>query len=780
MNAHSASKLIASALAAASIASAQQASQKMQMPTAAEVAKAWLSPPSEYGPEPYYGLNGPVTIETVQHDFDTMKSIGFHAVAVQAGYGMKQAYLSPEYFAFFKQFVAEAKKRDMRIWIVDDAGYPSGFAGGKISAEKPELRMQALAVTQRLPVTAGAALNQAVSANAVAAIASSPSGQRVSVPISSGNIAWTAPAGSDWTVMVIEHVFRTSPTRSDTNPTRAKDATQSLEDYMDPAATQAYLQFTHEQYFKTVGDEFGKTILGFRGDEPDYSISGLPWTPKFFDRFQQEKGYDIRPYLGAMLLSQAGGGRPRPGQPAPPPPPQLTDAELRAKADYYDVFSLMFRDGFFKPQGIWCAEHHVEYQVHLNHEEMEMELVRSEGEFIRDMKYVQVPGIDSIWHQIWTDTISDFPRLAASAAHIYGHPRAFTESFAAYRPEPDIAMARYILNEQLVRGVNLVETMYYPSTATAQAAPPAPLTGAAAAAASMPPVAAPRRGGPSEVMRDPGWPALMEYTRRLSYVLSMGRPAASVALYLPSSSMWLGDKDADTAFVATEQMLSEHQIDFDIVNDDAVATDLEANTGTVEAGALRTLSGNTYKTVIVPSASIISRSAFNRLRNLAKGGGKVLFLGRTPSLISGKTILDAKIATPADFAWATIETSAQLPPTPTPPAQPPTAPPAPQDVPPAILKAVDTVVARRSVTLDRADPAIKVLTRRLKDADVFLLFNESATPSHHTVTLKTAALKAQAWDPVTGAATPVGVSTVAGLKLDLDLKPYETKLLVVH
>ncbi len=762
-------------MAAQGAAFSQQPFQKMEMPTAAEVAKAWVSPPSEYGPEPYYGLNGPVTIETVQHDFDTMKSIGFHAVTVQAGYGMKQAYLSPEYFAFFKQFVAEAKKRDMRIWIVDDAGYPSGFAGGKITAEKPELRMQALTVSQRIPVTAGATLNQAVSANAVAAMASSPTGQRVSVPIAGGNIAWTAPAGSDWTVMVIEHVFRTSPTRSDTNPTRAKDGTQSLEDYMDPAATQAFLQFTHEQYFKTVGDEFGKTILGFRGDEPDYSISGLPWTPKFFDRFQQEKGYDIRPYLGAMLLSQAGGGRPRPGQPAPPPPPQLSAAELRAKADYYDVFSLMFRDGFFKPQGDWCAAHNVEYQVHLNHEEMEMELVRSEGEFIRDMKYVQVPGIDSIWHQIWTDTISDFPRLAASAAHIYGHPRAFTESFAAYRPEPDITMARYILNEQLVRGVNLVETMYYPSTATAQAPPAVPLSGAAAAAASMPAVPPPPRGGPSAVMRDPGWPALMEYTRRLSYVLSMGRPAATVALYLPSSSMWLGDKDADTAFVATEQMLSEHQIDFDIVNDDAVATELKAGTGTLE-----TLSGNKYTTVIVPSASIVSRSAFDRLQSFAKDGGKVLFLGRTPSLISGKTILDAKTATPADFAWATVETSAQLPPTPTPPAQPPANPPVAQAVPVAILKAV-AAVAPRNVALDLHDPAMKVLTRRLKDADVFLFFNEGAAPSRHTVTLKTSGSKVEAWDPATGSATPLGASAVSGVaQVDLDLKPYETKLLVVR
>ena len=46
--------------------------QKIQMPTAAEVAKAWVNPPAEYGPEPYFGMNGPVSIESLAHDLDTM------------------------------------------------------------------------------------------------------------------------------------------------------------------------------------------------------------------------------------------------------------------------------------------------------------------------------------------------------------------------------------------------------------------------------------------------------------------------------------------------------------------------------------------------------------------------------------------------------------------------------------------------------------------------------------------------------------------------------------
>jgi hypothetical protein len=767
-----------------------------------------------------------VTIQSLAHDLDTMKSLGFHAVTAQAGGGMTTTYLTPEYFAFFKQFAEEAKKRDMKVWIVDDIGYPSGFAGGLFmpSKDKHDLSMQALSLGQRIPVKAGETLYQAVGRNAVAAVAISPTGERKPVPVRCNlgfSSADTIPADNDCiirftadadaTVAVIEHVFRTSPTKSDTNPTHAKDSTQPLEDYLNPEATAAYIEATHNGYYKAMPELFGTTILGFRGDEPDYSIAGLPWTPKFFDTFQQVKGYDIRPYLGALLLSAGGGGRPRPAAAVPgatttpaaaqaaqaartPPPPaaKLTDAELRAKGDYYDVFSQMFRDGFFKPQGLWCAAHGVEYQVHLNHEEMEMDLVRSEGDFERDMKYVEEPGIDSIWHQIWTDTVSDFPRLASSAAHVYGHPRAFTETFAAYRPEPDATMARYILNEQVVRGVNVIETMFYPATSPADAfGPPAdaataPTSAAATAGAAAPPRRP--RGGPSALMRDTAWPALMQYLQRLTYVMSMGRPAAAVALYIPSSSMWLGDAASDTAFVSSERMLAERQIDFDIINDDFLA-ETPPNVGCPTcrfynpkaAGTLVTASGNTYSTVIIPSASILSQAAYDRLKALAKGGGKVFFLGRTPSLIEGKTILDARAATPADFTWATVETSAQLPPTPTPPANAPATPPGPLVVPAEIETALNTVIGTREVALDTPDTALKVMTRRLQDANVYLFFNEGAQGSSHSVTLKAAGKTVEAWDPATGTVSPVASTTVkGGVSVKLDLKPYETQLLTVR
>ena len=719
---------------------AQQPWQHLQNLTAAQVASRWKEPPPEYGPEPYYGLNGPVSIPQVERDLDTIHSLGFQAVTVQAGFNMPFAYLSPEYFAFFRKFVEEAKKRNMRVWIVDDAGYPSGFAGGKFTTEKPQLRMQALEVEQKILVAGGSSLHQDLNPDVVSAAAVDQNGAAIPLPLHGVTLDWTAPAGN-WTVLLVDHEFRTSPTRSDTNPRRVKDTEQSLEDYLNPAATAQFLAFTHEQYKKYVGDEFGKTIMGFRGDEPDYSIAGLPWTPRFFWTFKQMKGYDVQPY--AALFAET------PSRRGPGVAIHLTPEQLRIKGDYYDVFSRMFAAGFFRPQGVWCAANHLEYQVHLNHEEMEMELTHSEGSFFRDMYWVEVPGIDAIWHQIWKDTISDYPRLASSVSHVDGKPRAFTESFAAYRPTPDVEMARYILNEQFVRGVNLVEMMYFPATS------------------------AEPRPAPS-FMGQPGFPELASYVRRMSYLMAMGRPDVNVALYLPSSSMWLGNDESDVQFVSTERLLSEHQIDFDIVDEDALSSGLKAL-----PGELQTRSGNRYRTVIVPAPLILPEAALARLKAFARGGGKVVFIGAAPKWIYGRTIRNAREAAASDSSWATV-VNAELPPTPTPPAAPPAEPPEPQNVPPELLAAVTAAVTAPTVKMDAADTALRVMKRRWMDADVYLFFNEGAKASEHAVTLMSRGRMAETWDAQTGTVTALKVVEAGGHPVvQLDLQPYETRVVVV-
>ena len=702
---------VAAVIALGALFAADRPWQQLNAPTASAVAARFPAPPAEYSPTLWWGWDGPITERVIARDLDGFLARGVRAVTIEPGYKMDNApYLSPAWFQLIRTAVQAARKRDMRVWLVDEGKYPSGFAGGKFAAEHPELGMQALIVAERIPVAAGDTLQRKLSPETVGALALNLlDNTSLRIDLGSGDLNWQAPAGK-WQVILVEHRFRSAPTRSVNNPTRGKDEKASLMDYLDPAATRQFLAYTHEQYAKVVGDEFGKTILGFRGDEPDYSVSGVPWTPAIFDEFQRRKGYDVRPYAASFLG------------------PANTEEERRVKADYWDVWSALFRDAFFRPQAEWCARHNMEYLAHLNHEEAMLQLVRSEGDFFRTMRYVQMPGIDAIWNQIWPDKVSDFPKYASSAAHIFGRPRAFTESFAGYNPAPTLDQARWVLNQQFVRGINMAEIMFTPSSA----------------------------GGDSFAMRgwmaDAGFPNFAAWIGRAGYLLSMGRPTAQIAVYHPAMSMWMGDPaalQANQAALAVMQQLLEQQRDFDLVDDDSLAQSL-----TLEKGVLRSLSGNEYRAVIVPGATAISRASLDRLRAFAKSGGRVVFLGKRPSMAVDASFL--KAAPPGDLAWATVELAVKLT--------------------PAVLAALPAP----DVTLSPAPPAVKYLHRRWRDADCYLFFNESPKPQSVGATISGSG-PSQIWDAANGDISNLFAS-VAGkgaVRLHLNLAPWESRFIVI-
>lgn len=693
------------ALLAAAPAAAQHPWQTIQPVSVAAAASHFADPPPEYGPTVTWGWDS-ASPAGLAHDLDLIRARGFRSATIEAGFGMPARYLSPEWFALVKGAVLEAKKRGLRIWIIDEGKYPSGFAGGKFSAERPDLRMRALLVTERLPVPAGTTLDRALAEGEVGAAAVNlADSTSAPIPIAGGRVRWTAPAGR-WEVWVAGHRFRTSATRWVDNPVRnAKDSKASLFDYLDPAGTKQFLAWTHEGYTAALGDELGTTVLGFRGDEPDFGST--PWTPRILDEFRARKGYDPTPYLAAILA------------------PHPSEAVMRVKADYWDVWSDLFRDSFFDPQAEWAAKHGVEYMVHLNHEDMLPSLARSEGDYFKDMRHVQIPGVDAIWNQIWPGKVSDFPKLASSAAHLFGRPRAMSESFAAYNPRPSVAEVKWVVDQQLVRGINLFEFMFLPSTSGG-------------------------RGGPNGYMASDSFPAVADYTARLSYLLSLGRPAARVALYIPTSSMWLGDAESDSSLLSVSRQLLEAQRDFDFVDEQSLSTVLQP-----KGKELVNLSGQGYGAVVVPSATVISRAALERLRAFAAAGGAVIFLGRAPSLVVERTFRDAAPA--PSLAWAHTEPSGRLT--------------------PALLAALPAPDLRLSTPA----PAVKYNHRHLGDGELYFLFNEGDTPYSGTVSLAGGG-KLEDWDAMTGEVRPVSGATAAGgtVRAQLDLPSHATRILVIH
>jgi hypothetical protein len=764
---------------------AAQPFQEISTPTVADAAAAFAQPPKEYGAIHWAIWGGPQTKERILADIETIYANGGGAYMINNSRGVQPDYLSPEYLDLVKFVVQECKKRGMKVWIEGDCGYPDGFAGGLISENYPQLGMQGIVGDARVTVAAGQTLDMPVPPDTLGIVANSrpaapptadpAAGQSLPVPAdhnfkytvprggagtlvvqlptaevrytltvgepfalqlpadtksitlvpnagggggrgargagaappptptvvplpADGHLKWTAPAGDGfWELTFIRHAYRTSPTRNDAGSDRGatKDGLYTLIDYLNPVATDTYLKVIYGAYEQAVGDEFGKTVLGFRADETDFTNVN-PWTPKLLETFQAMKGYDFQPYIPLIF----GGGR-------------LTPEAQRAKADYFDVWSTMFRDNFYKHLADWCTSRNMEFMIHLNHEEKMMGrgegMISNEGSFWRDMRYVGVPGIDNL-NQIGPGIIADFPKIAASAAHVNGHPQAWAEEGGGLGEN-----GKFIADYQLVRGVNYMNVR---GLNTADGAP----VGA--------------------------------YVSRSQYLLAIGRPAAQVAYFHPTDSMWMGDEESDDVLARPQDnlvtQLLEHQIDFDHVDSDALASVLQ-----LKDGGLVNLSGQTYRAVIYPTSTVITKAVLDRLRAFAAAGGKVLFVGRTPTLVVDQSFLNA--GGPPDLSFATLlEPSGNI---------------------------TDQVLAALpppDVKLDQPCPSIKYIHRSLQDGEAYFFFNESDDTQTRTVTLAGTG-KVTVWDAASGAIHPVaGVTSTAGhVTVPLTLAGEEARFIVV-
>ena len=720
-------------------------------PTAAELAKHFAAPPAEYSSQVTWGWSGVMSREVMARDLDHLLALNIHQAWVEPGRNPEAPYLSPAYFENVKLAVAEAKKRGMQLWFDDDGGYPSGFAGGKFTQEHPELRMKALAAPTTEDVAPGAIYSRALDAETICAVAiNQATGETQLLAPTDGKVAWTAPATGHWSVSLAHWAFRSGPTRSANNSSGAKDTEHSLMDYLSPAANRLFITWTFEQYKQAVGPDFGKTFLGFRGDEAAFGFN--PWTPDLPAEFQRRKGYDVRPYLPAIAAIQIGRGR---GNAAPVM--ATLDPAHRVFADYCDVWSDLFGENFFAADGAWCAENHLALQHHIEHEEILPQLAIADGDYFKCMRGLQVPGIDVIWHQMWHDVVADFPKLASSAAHLNGRPQAMSETFAAMGgnyPTPNLEEAGWILNHQVALGITHFEYMFMPASAP-RASRPAGFNRPRSAPPTDSSAKLPRGAAPAgyRYLNDPQFPALALAINRATYVLAQGRPAAQLAIFIPSSSFWFGDTAVNRSFLEIVHALLVRQRDLDYIDDGALAKSTK-----VVGDRLVNLSGQGYRAVLIPPATAMSKAAWQTLERFARAGGKVIFLGGAPQLIADRNFLSA--APPSDLSWATVVSK------------------------PTVDDALLAQLPAPDVGVEQPLTGLAYNHRRLKNADVYFVFNEGEKSLDLSVKLAVAqrAGKVQSWDPTTGTIAPIpnSISAPGYAIVPLKLDSWASKLIVIE
>ena len=366
---------------------------------------------------------------------------------------------------------------------------------------------------------------------------------------------------------------------------------------IENGTTEDFIARTHEQYKKYVGHHFGKAIRFTFMDEPamthDHYGPNLGWTTDFPEVFRAKKGYDILPHAEAIRAHKH----------------EFVASLADRRIDYFDVMADLFKERFMDPIRRWDAQNGLLSSGHLNGEDIPEYASRyGYGALLRALRAMDVPGVDVIWRQLFPDTAANegrqvpFPRYAASVAHQKGHSLALTESFGIYGNSFTPDQMKWLVDYQMVRGINMFVFGYYSvSNAKQWMLLFEPHSG---------PVA-------------PWWDmekAYFEYIARTAAIVADGKPAVDIAVHYDSRGFWAGGSETETVgalHYAVASTLDKMNCEYEFVDDDALAA-AKVKDGRLHVGAMA------YSTFVLPSAKWLHPSARATLDEFKAKGGKLL------------------------------------------------------------------------------------------------------------------------------------------------------------
>ena len=365
---------------------------------------------------------------------------------------------------------------------------------------------------------------------------------------------------------------------------------------LEPGATARFLELTHDRYAKVCGEEFGKTIRFAFTDEPT-----RPWTPKgkvvwvsdFDEQFRSRKGYDIRPLVASLFNGT-----------------NITDeASATVRVDYEDVMSQLFVERYMRPIRDWCRAHGIESGGHLEGEDLPEEATRYGcGSVLRNMRELDVPGVDTIWRQLFpedgpaTGRVAPFPRYAASAAHQRGGRNVLSESFCIYADSVTPDQMKWVVDSQMVRGVTMFVFGYYALSNAGQWM-----------------ILFEPHSGPVQPYWDFQKP-FFTYVHRLCGLLSRGASASEIAVVYDMRDFWACGVDrerAKQAHYAVAEGLDRRNCDYDFIDDDQIVA------ATLDGNRIQ-ICRKSYSTVVVPYSRRLLATARTKLEAFRRAGGRVL------------------------------------------------------------------------------------------------------------------------------------------------------------
>jgi hypothetical protein len=564
------------------------------------------NPTSEYRGTPFWAWNCKLDKAVLLKQIEQLKEMGMGGFHIHCRTGMDTEYLGEEFMDLVKSCNNKAKEEEMLCWLYDEDRWPSGSAGGLVTKEE-KYRSRFLVFTPKEKKEKVQASQDHTSTGKATRSENSYCLGRYEIVLNKGYLKHYKKLKDDEEPCEGAKLWYAYIEVSGVNPWFNN---QAYVNTLDKKAIDKFIEVTHEAYYKTLGEEFGKSVPAIFTDEPQFSHKQylnyaeeekditMPFTDDFEETYKAMYGESILEKLPEIFWELPGG----------------TVSVTRYR--YHDHISERFSEAFADTIGAWCSEHNIMLTGHMMSEESLLSQTSALGEAMRSYRAFQLPGIDILCDKREYTTA----KQAQSSAHQYGREGVLSELYGVTNWDYDFRGHKLQGDWQAALGVSVrVHHLTWVS-----------MGGEA------------KRDYPASIGYQSPWykeyPLIENHFGRLNTALTRGKVHIRVGVIHPVESYWLHfgsteqtglkREELDENFKNITEWLLFGLIDFNFVAESLLPALCEVKeTSTLEVGEMN------YDVILVPGCETLRSTTVERLEAFVRAGGKVVFIGEPAAYV---------------------------------------------------------------------------------------------------------------------------------------------------
>lgn len=568
----------------------------------------FLNPTSEYRGAPFWAWNTRLESGKLMRQIDMMKKMGMGGFHMHVRTGMDSPYLDHEYMNFIRECTEKAKKEHMLAWLYDEDRWPSGSAGGKVTAGKPENARKSLLFTVH-PYTPDRPHRNT---------RPEPGRGQRSMRQDNGVLlaVYDILLNDDGSLRAFRRIGEDEPAEGTKWYAYMEYATedpwfnnQPYVDTLNPDAIHDFIQITHEAYLKAVGDEFGRTVPAIFTDEPKFTPKGtlafakeqrdlfLPWTTRLPELYEARYHQDLFDVLPELFW-------------------ELPDGKLSLiRYRFHNLVADQFVASYSGQIGDWCKKHGIYLTGHVMGEESLLHQTQAVGDAMRIYPSFGIPGIDMLcdFHEYTT------AKQTQSIVHQIGAPAMLSELYGVTGWDYDFRGYKLQGDWQAALGVTVRVPHLTWMTMKGEA----------------------KRDYPASIAyQSPWWDqfsAVENHFARVNTAMTRGKSVVKVAVIHPIESYWLywGPSEQTAAlrnqledgFQNLARTLLFGKIDFDYICEARLPELCAAGSNPLQVGEMA------YDAVIVCQNRTLRSTTLERLAAFHDQGGRLIFVGDAPDYV---------------------------------------------------------------------------------------------------------------------------------------------------